>query len=49
MVRTIFSHIDAAPESEEFTVKVSFAEIYQEKVKDLLRPGNENLRIFEDK
>lgn len=49
MVRTIFSYIDAAPEDMEFTVKVSYLEIYLEKIKDLLQPKHDNLRIFDDK
>lgn len=49
MVRTLFTHIDEAPENVEFTVKVSFAEIYKEKVKDLLKPKRSDLQIFTDK
>ena len=49
MVRTLFSHIDSSPESVEFTVKVSFAEIYKEKIKDLMKPKNSNLQILTDK
>ncbi|RUS19784.1 kinesin heavy chain [Endogone sp. FLAS-F59071] len=33
----------------EFTVKVSFMEIYMERVRDLLAPQNDNLPIHEDK
>jgi hypothetical protein len=32
----------------EFMVRVSYIEIYNEEVNDLLRPDNTNLRVFED-
>lgn len=38
MVEGIFEKIEGAPEDIEFTVKVSFIEIYMEKIKDLLDP-----------
>jgi len=49
MVRTVFSRIETASESIEFTVKVSMIEIYMEKIRDLIDPTKENLRIHEDK
>lgn len=49
MVRTLFSHIDNSPMSVEFTVKVSYAEIYKEKIKDLLNPRFKDMQVFEDK
>jgi kinesin family protein 5 len=49
MVEIIFDTIMDAPSNLEFTVKVSFMEIYMEKVKDLLNPENDNLPIHEEK
>ena len=49
MVRTVFNRIETASESIEFTVKVSMIEIYMERIKDLIDPSKENLRIHEDK
>ncbi|KAJ3224587.1 hypothetical protein HK099_008196 [Clydaea vesicula] len=49
LVQTIFDTILKAPDTLEFTVKVSFMEIYMEKVKDLLNPVNDNLPIHEEK
>jgi len=36
IIEQIFTSIDMAPTSTEFTVKVAYMEIYMEKVKDLL-------------
>jgi kinesin family protein 5 len=49
MVEIIFETIMDAPSNLEFTVKVSFMEIYMERVKDLLNPENDNLPIHEEK
>ncbi|KAG1450733.1 hypothetical protein G6F56_008260 [Rhizopus delemar] len=49
IVEQIFTSIMAAPSNLEFTVKVSFMEIYMEKVRDLLNPTQDNLPIHEDK
>ncbi|KAI8967405.1 P-loop containing nucleoside triphosphate hydrolase protein [Mycotypha africana] len=49
IVGQIFDSIMAAPSNLEFTVKVSYMEIYMEKVRDLLNPSNDNLPIHEDK
>lgn len=43
----IFDHINHAGSEVEFALKVSYMELYCEKVKDLLRPGNDNLKIAE--
>ena len=48
MVRTVFSRIESASENFEFWVKISVCEIYNEKIKDLLNPSKDNLRIHED-
>ncbi|KAI9305139.1 kinesin heavy chain [Cunninghamella echinulata] len=49
IVGQIFDSIMAAPSNLEFTVKVSYMEIYMEKVRDLLNPSHDNLPIHEDK
>ncbi|KAG1042280.1 hypothetical protein G6F46_011650 [Rhizopus delemar] len=49
IVEQIFTSIMAAPSNLEFTVKVSYMEIYMEKVRDLLNPSQDNLPIHEDK
>ncbi|KAJ3132845.1 hypothetical protein HK100_004901 [Physocladia obscura] len=49
LVETIFSTIFKAPPNMEFTVKVSYMEIYMEKIRDLLNPANDNLPVNEDK
>ncbi|KAI9252856.1 kinesin heavy chain [Phascolomyces articulosus] len=49
IVEQIFASILAAPSNIEFTVKVSYMEIYMEKVRDLLNPSRDNLPIHEDK
>ncbi|KNE58285.1 hypothetical protein AMAG_05094 [Allomyces macrogynus ATCC 38327] len=45
----IFDSIVEAPSNLEFTVKVSYIEIYMEKIRDLLNPTNDNLPVHEDK
>jgi len=49
IVRTLFNRIETASENIEFTVKISMIEIYMEKIKDLLEPSKDNLKIHEDK
>eukprot|EP00730_Choanoeca_flexa_P019000 TRINITY_DN9267_c0_g1_i5.p1 TRINITY_DN9267_c0_g1~~TRINITY_DN9267_c0_g1_i5.p1 ORF type:complete len:955 (+),score=372.38 TRINITY_DN9267_c0_g1_i5:20-2884(+) len=49
IVYNIFSYIDMAPESLEFTVRVSYFEIYMERIRDLLCDGNVNLQIHENR
>ncbi|KAI9209831.1 P-loop containing nucleoside triphosphate hydrolase protein [Polychytrium aggregatum] len=49
LVESIFATIYNAPSNLEFTVKVSYMEIYNEKVRDLLNPQNDNLPIHEEK
>lgn len=49
IVERIFETIGAAPPSTEFTVKVSYMEIYMERLRDLLNPANDNLPVHEDK
>ncbi|KAF1825351.1 kinesin-domain-containing protein [Dissoconium aciculare CBS 342.82] len=49
IVEQIFTSIMQSDGSIEFTVKVSYMEIYMEKIRDLLVPQNDNLPIHEDK
>lgn len=35
--------------NREFVLRVSYLEIYNETIRDLLSPGNDNLRIHEDR
>eukprot|EP01104_Vermistella_antarctica_P016322 TRINITY_DN553_c1_g3_i1.p1 TRINITY_DN553_c1_g3~~TRINITY_DN553_c1_g3_i1.p1 ORF type:complete len:1136 (+),score=354.11 TRINITY_DN553_c1_g3_i1:295-3702(+) len=49
MVSTIFQMILEAPESIEFLVKVSYLEIYMERIKDLLDSSKGSLQVREDK
>ena len=49
MVRTIFNRIETASENIEFTVKMSMSEIYNERIKDLMDPSKDNLKIHEEK
>ncbi|KAJ3101679.1 hypothetical protein HDU97_001220 [Phlyctochytrium planicorne] len=49
LVESIFQTIYKAPPTLEFTVKVSYMEIYMEKIRDLLNPAQDNLPIHEEK
>ena len=49
MVRTVFNRIESASENMEFSVKVSMCEIYNERIRDLLSPAKDNLKIHEEK
>lgn len=44
-IRDIFNRI--AESDKNYVVKASYLEIYNENIKDLLSPGNENLKIHE--
>lgn len=48
-VYQIYNSIEYAPESFEFTVRISYFEIYMEKIRDLLCDGNDNLQIHENR
>lgn len=48
MVRTVFNRIETASENMEFAVSVSMCEIYNERIKDLLNPKQDNLKIHEE-
>ncbi|KAK4051377.1 hypothetical protein OIV83_002861 [Microbotryomycetes sp. JL201] len=45
----IFASIMSSPASIEYLVKVSYMEIYMERIRDLLAPDNDNLPVHEDK
>lgn len=49
MVSGFFEQISKQPEDVEFAMKVSFVEIYNEKIRDLLDPKKTNLKIHENK
>jgi kinesin family protein 5 len=49
MVWSIFDGIYNADEHIEFLVKVSIVEIYNERIRDLLDPKKDNLKVHEDK
>mmetsp|Transcript_37001 Transcript_37001/g.56712 ORF Transcript_37001/g.56712 Transcript_37001/m.56712 type:complete len:136 (-) Transcript_37001:1803-2210(-) len=49
MIRTVFNRIEMASEDIEFSVKVSMCEIYNERIRDLLNPGRDNLQIHEER
>ena len=49
MVRGFFDKIADSPEDVEFAIRVSFLEIYNEKIRDLLDPKKNNLKIHESK
>jgi len=47
-VRDIFGMISSRGVSEEFSVWVSYMEIYNENINDLLSPSSTNLKIVDD-
>jgi kinesin family protein 5 len=49
IVEQIFASILASPGNIEYTVRVGYMEIYMERIRDLLRPENDNLPIHEEK
>jgi len=49
MVWSIFDGIYHSDEHIEFLVKVSIVEIYNERIRDLLDPKKDNLKVHEDK
>ncbi|KAJ3414582.1 hypothetical protein HDV05_006321 [Chytridiales sp. JEL 0842] len=49
LVESVFMTIEKAPSNLEFTVQVSYMEIYMEKIRDLLNPSQDNLPINEEK
>ena len=49
MVDALFSSVDSAKEKTELCIKLSYFEIYNEKLQDLLKPENDNLPVHERK
>ncbi|EDU41068.1 kinesin heavy chain [Pyrenophora tritici-repentis Pt-1C-BFP] len=49
IVQQIFASILASPSNIEYTVRVSYMEIYMERIRDLLMPQNDNLPVHEEK
>ncbi|KAL9577763.1 MAG: hypothetical protein Q9212_006160, partial [Teloschistes hypoglaucus] len=49
IVEQMFTSILRSPGNIEYTVRVSYMEIYMEKIRDLLVPQNDNLPIHEEK
>jgi kinesin family protein 5 len=49
IVEQIFASIMASPSTIEYTVRVSYMEIYMERIRDLLMPQHDNLPIHEEK
>ncbi|KAI6245056.1 Kinesin heavy chain [Erysiphe necator] len=49
IVEQIFASILSSPSSIEYTVRVSYMEIYMERIRDLLAPHNDNLPVHEEK
>jgi len=47
MIGTIFNDVMNADESIEFTITVSYFEIYMEKIRDLLNPTQDNMLVRE--
>ena len=45
----IFTSIETSPNNIEYTVRVSYMEIYMERIRDLLQPLNDNLPVHEEK
>ncbi|BGP55956.1 hypothetical protein JCM8202_005098 [Rhodotorula sphaerocarpa] len=45
----VFASIMTSPANLEYLVKVSYMEIYMERIRDLLSPENDNLPVHEDK
>lgn len=49
MISTVFDKIEAADENVEFSVKVSYSELYLEKINDLISIGGKGLKIRQDR
>lgn len=49
IVEQIFASILASPATIEYTVRVSYMEIYMERIRDLMAPQNDNLPVHEEK
>ncbi|KAF2020841.1 kinesin-domain-containing protein [Aaosphaeria arxii CBS 175.79] len=49
IIEQIFASMLASPSNIEYTVRVSYMEIYMERIRDLLNPVNDNLPVHEEK
>ncbi|KAH7396868.1 P-loop containing nucleoside triphosphate hydrolase protein, partial [Phaeosphaeria sp. MPI-PUGE-AT-0046c] len=49
IIQQVFASIMASPSNIEYTVRVSYMEIYMERIRDLLMPQNDNLPVHEEK
>ena len=49
IVEQMFDSIMTSPGNIEYTVRVSYMEIYMERIRDLLVPQNDNLPVHEEK
>jgi kinesin family protein 5 len=49
IVEQIFASILSSPGTIEYTVRVSYMEIYMERIRDLLAPHNDKLPVHEEK
>jgi len=49
IVEQMFTSILTSPSNIEYTVRVSYMEIYMERIRDLLMPQNDNLPVHEEK
>ncbi|KMU90141.1 kinesin heavy chain [Coccidioides immitis H538.4] len=49
IVEQMFTSIMTSPGNIEYTVRVSYMEIYMERIRDLLLPQNDNLPVHEEK
>ena len=48
VAETLFSEIEASPDNLLFDVELSFVEVYQERLRDLLDPSRDKLNLRED-
>jgi kinesin family protein 5 len=49
IIQQVFASIMTSPSNIEYTVRVSYMEIYMERIRDLLMPQNDNLPVHEEK
>jgi len=45
MVCSVFDYMEHSGEHMQFMIQVQFLEIYNEKIRDLLSPDKDNLKI----
>ena len=49
LIRQIFEHISESHEEAKFTLKISMVQLHSEKIRDLLKSSNSDLKIRENK